>query len=76
MVESLRRVQDPETKIDNMVVSLKRMGAQVAEEVSSQQASEDEGGLTREEPVARLSDSQTGSTEEGGEQDVWYPYPL
>ena len=41
-----------------------------------EQASEDEGGLTREEPVARLSDSQTGSTEEGGEQDVWYPYPL
>lgn len=40
------------------------------------QASEDEGGVTREEPVARLSDSQTGSTEEAGEQDVWCPYLL
>lgn len=72
MVESLSRVQDPAPETNNMVVSLKRIGAQVAEEVSSHRPQR-MGKVSQQEPVARLFDSQTGSTEEDGEQDVWCP---
>lgn len=64
MAESLRRVHDPAPETDNMVVSLKRIGAQVAKVSSHRPQWIRE--VSQQEPVARISDSQTGSTDRMG----------
>lgn len=77
MGESLRQVHDPAPETDNTVLSLKRIRAQVAE-VSSHRPQRIRE-VSQQEPVAGISDSQTGRSDRmggWGGQDVWCQHPL
>lgn len=72
MMESLRRVHDPAPQTDNMVVSLKRVGAPVAEVSSHRPQRMRE--VSQHKPVALRFPSR--KHRQDGEQEVCCRYPL